>query len=228
LSLLKENIKKIREKLGLTQSEFASQLGVSSQTAVSYWESGRTEPDAEMVSKIADLGQVTLDWLIRGESQVRMYFTPSDKKTLPKKLDYIPIEKAEQNDVIGIINYKILANVPAGNAEVRDFQSNDYDDLYYDPRTHFYLRIDDEYGFSMTPFLQPGDLVLINTKAKARSGDLVAARWDKTKGAIKIYDEVEGRKDLVVLNSYNASEKPIVLPKDEVTIYKIILIKKKK
>lgn len=227
MSILSHNIRAIREKLNFTQDDFARALEIT-PAAVSHWESGKREPDTAMIMKIADLGQVTLDWLMRNESEVRIYFNPAQKTSKIKEPHYIPIEKAEKNDVVGIINYKILAMVPAGNSEIKEFQSNDYDDLYYDPRTHFYLRIDDEYGYSMNPFLQPGDLVLINTKAKVHSGDLVAARWDKTKGAIKIYGEVEGKKDFIVLNSYNASEKPIVLSKEDVTIYKIILIKKKK
>lgn len=227
MSILSNNIRAIREKLGFTQESFANAIGITA-AAVSHWESDKREPDIEMIIKIADLGQVTLDWLMRNETETRIYFTPSQKTSRVKEPHYIPIEKAEKNDVIGIINYKILAMVPAGNAEIKDFQSADYDDLYYDPRTHFYLRIDDEYGYSMNPFLQPGDLVLINAKAKVFPGDLVAARWDKTKGAIKIFGEVEGKKDLIVLNSYNASEKPIVLSKEDVTVYKIILIKKKK
>lgn len=223
--VLQQNIKKVREKLELNQSQFADLLGLKSQVAISLWESGKTLPDANMIVKIAEAGQVTLDWLMRNEDKVRVYLTPDNKG---KKSEYIPIDKAEKNNILNIIEYKLLANVPAGNAEVKDYQSNDYDDLYFDPRAHFYLQIDDEYGYSMSPFLQPGDRVLINTSTKVKSGDLVAARWDKTKGAIKIYGEVEGKPELAVLNSYNAAEAPIVLTKKEVTVYKIVLIKKKK
>lgn len=225
--ILSTNIKKVRDKLGLNQSQFAELLGLKTHVAVSLWESGKTLPDADMIVKIAEAGQVTLDWLMRNEDKVRVYISPETSKS-KKKQEYISIDKAEKNNVLNIIEYKLLANVPAGNSEVRDYQSNDYDDLYFDPRAHFYLQIDDEYGYSMAPFLQPGDRVLINSNAKVKSGDLVAARWDKTKGAIKIYGEVEGKPDLLVLNSYNAAEAPIVLTRKEVTVYKIVLIKKKK
>jgi putative transcriptional regulator len=47
-------IKKLREKLILSQIEFASLLGIS-YTTVSRWESGKHEPTIKMKRKIIDL-----------------------------------------------------------------------------------------------------------------------------------------------------------------------------
>lgn len=56
-------IKEIRDNLGLTGSEFGKKLNVT-KTAVSYWENGARQPDASMINKIADIGNVSSDYLL--------------------------------------------------------------------------------------------------------------------------------------------------------------------
>lgn len=53
------DIKKLREKLLLTQSEFAKLVGVSTNTVVS-WENGKHKPSMRHLRKIKELerGQV--------------------------------------------------------------------------------------------------------------------------------------------------------------------------
>ena len=60
--LLGENIKIARKKMGLTQEELASQIGVTSQ-AVSRWESGAGMPDVSMIVPIARVLNVSTDAL---------------------------------------------------------------------------------------------------------------------------------------------------------------------
>ena len=57
------NLKALREERKLTQRELAEKLHTT-QRKVSYWESGKIEPDLENLWKIADLFDVTLDELI--------------------------------------------------------------------------------------------------------------------------------------------------------------------
>lgn len=52
----------LREQRGLTQEELATSLGIS-RAALSHYEKNRREPDTETLSKVADLFQVTLDYL---------------------------------------------------------------------------------------------------------------------------------------------------------------------
>ncbi len=59
---LGENIKTARKKMGLTQEELASQIGVTSQ-AVSRWESGAGMPDVSMIVPIARVLCVSTDAL---------------------------------------------------------------------------------------------------------------------------------------------------------------------
>lgn len=58
-----KRIKEIRIGLGLTGAEFGQKLNVT-KTAVSYWENGVRQPDASTINKIADLGDVSADYLL--------------------------------------------------------------------------------------------------------------------------------------------------------------------
>ena len=61
-----KNIVRLRQASGMTQAELAAKLNYSDK-AVSKWERGESLPDVVVLSKIADLFQVSLDWLVRGE-----------------------------------------------------------------------------------------------------------------------------------------------------------------
>lgn len=61
-----ENLKSIRKEKGMSQEELALQLHVSRQ-AVSLWENGESYPEMEKLWMLADLLEVSLDELVRGE-----------------------------------------------------------------------------------------------------------------------------------------------------------------
>lgn len=55
-----------REKVGLTQKEVAEKMGVD-QSAVSFWETGKTSPRAAMLVKLAGLYCCSVDELLKGD-----------------------------------------------------------------------------------------------------------------------------------------------------------------
>ncbi len=55
-----------RKNKNITQDELAKQLGISNQ-AVSKWETGQSCPDVELLPKIADIFEITLDELFERE-----------------------------------------------------------------------------------------------------------------------------------------------------------------
>ena len=65
-STVAKNIVRLRQASGMTQAELAAKLNYSDK-AVSKWERGESLPDVAVLSQIADLFQVSLDWLVRGE-----------------------------------------------------------------------------------------------------------------------------------------------------------------
>ncbi|KGK87999.1 helix-turn-helix transcriptional regulator [Clostridium sp. HMP27] len=58
-----DRIRFVREKLGLKGEDFGKKLNVT-KVAVSNWENNNRTPDADMLVKIADLGDVSVDWLL--------------------------------------------------------------------------------------------------------------------------------------------------------------------
>lgn len=58
------NIKKAREKAGLTQQELADQLGIG-QSAVAMWETGRAFPRADKLPALAKLFKCSIDTLLK-------------------------------------------------------------------------------------------------------------------------------------------------------------------
>ena len=61
-----ENLKKIRKDKGYTQEELAKELNVVRQT-VSKWEKGLSLPDADILSKIADILETDVNVLLGGQ-----------------------------------------------------------------------------------------------------------------------------------------------------------------
>lgn len=69
--LLHEKITIIRKMNNLTQEGFAEELGVSRQ-AVSKWENGTSIPDVQLLLRIADFYNFTLDQLVRDDFDLPM------------------------------------------------------------------------------------------------------------------------------------------------------------
>ena len=61
--MLANQMKKLRNQKGLTQQELADILHVSKGT-VGMWETGRREPNTEILSELADFYGVTVDYLL--------------------------------------------------------------------------------------------------------------------------------------------------------------------
>jgi transcriptional regulator with XRE-family HTH domain len=62
-----ETIKELREKMGLTQKEFAERFGTA-MTTVSGWETGNRTPRLEVLEKLAEFFGVTVNYLLGDEN----------------------------------------------------------------------------------------------------------------------------------------------------------------
>lgn len=63
MNIIGNRIRSIRNSLDLKGEEFGKLLNVT-KVAVSNWENGNRTPDIQTLSKIADLGNVTADYLL--------------------------------------------------------------------------------------------------------------------------------------------------------------------
>lgn len=60
--IFSERLKTLRKEKKLTQKELAEQIGIK-RNSYSDWENNKTSPSFENLVKLADLFEVSLDWL---------------------------------------------------------------------------------------------------------------------------------------------------------------------
>jgi len=68
MNIVSNSIKKLREEKGMTQDELAEKLNVTRQ-AVSNWETGKTQPDIETLTKLAEIFDVSVERIIYGSER---------------------------------------------------------------------------------------------------------------------------------------------------------------
>lgn len=211
-----ENLRIFIEKNFKNLAEFAKIFGMSAQSLHKYLTNQR-KPGAEILSKLSRLG-CDINWLLTNQSQTLI--SKSDFK-------YISIEEAEKITVPLPLSYPILGTIPAGMAEIVDYERFEYYDFDFNPQTHGMLKIDEEFGFSMMPLVGPGDICIISFYDKPKNGDWVAARWDETKGALKELAIDDDDPSKVILLSYNQTMRPLVKDINKVKLWKVPVIIRK-
>lgn len=107
---LGERILKYRKEKGLTQNEMAEKLFVSYQ-AISQWENGITKPDIELLPKIAQLFDISIDDLFNDNSNKEIKLDNNKDDTL-----YIVIAKG--NKVLDLHEFDSLEKVKNQAKEV--------------------------------------------------------------------------------------------------------------
>ncbi len=65
MSNIGKNITKLRKEKGITQEQLAERLHVTRQ-AVSHWENGKTNPDIDILTTLAEYFEVSIEELIYG------------------------------------------------------------------------------------------------------------------------------------------------------------------
>lgn len=75
MSAFSERLTALRTKKGWSKTYVAKLLGIRMGTYANY-EYGSREPDFEVVSKIADLYSVTVDYLLNGQPKERVELSP--------------------------------------------------------------------------------------------------------------------------------------------------------
>jgi len=138
-----EQLKVLRKREGMTQAEVAAKLGVDRSTYAKY-ETGQSEPNFEMIQKLAVLFSASTDFLIKGAGAVAAH----GGIKIPVLGDVaagLPIEAVEN-----IVDYE---EIDASLAATGEF---------------FGLRIK---GSSMEPRIREGDVVIVRKQEDASTGD---------------------------------------------------------
>ncbi len=78
--MIGNTIRELRKEKKMSQSELGKFIGVS-QTTVTAWETGRAEPSSTFISKLADLFNVSTDYLLgRSDSKKEPYYELTEKE----------------------------------------------------------------------------------------------------------------------------------------------------
>ena len=96
MSKISKNIKRLRIEKGFTQDLLAEKINITRQ-AVSSWENDRTQPDVEMLSRLAEVLEVSFEELIYGK----------------KRNTTLELEKQSYNNTITIV-FSILGTLLVG------------------------------------------------------------------------------------------------------------------
>ncbi len=150
------NLRQARKAKGLTQAEVARTIGLT-QNGYSYWENGKAKIDKDQLLKLAELFEVSTDYLLGNTSK------PNTKGVwIPVLGDVaagIPIEAVED-----IVDYE---EIDAALEATGDF---------------FGLRIK---GSSMEPRIREGDVVIVRKQDDADTGDTVVVLVNGDSATVK-------------------------------------------
>jgi len=73
VSTLGSRLRKLRNSKRWTMEEVANKLGLKTHSTYSNWEYDRTQPDIEMLVKLADLFKVSVDYLLGKQNEDFVY-----------------------------------------------------------------------------------------------------------------------------------------------------------
>ncbi|MCQ4636397.1 helix-turn-helix domain-containing protein [Anaerovorax odorimutans] len=169
-----EQINRLRKQSGLSQDEFANLLKVSRQT-VSNWENEKSYPDLEMVVKISEHFQISIDELLKQDGSF-VKKIDSEKKKNHKLLVLIILLIV----IFGAVVLGIYLKVQA-DASVNLTMSNDKTYQTSEPA----LNVAE--GYFTVPKSDHLDIVL---KAETDDGELHVFITDKKK---QIYYQLDGQ-----------------------------------
>ena len=150
---ISEKIRFHRKKLGLTQTELGSRLGVQ-KNAVSKWETGRVD-DIPMgkIKRLSEIFGVSISYLVDDEDNS----TASSSMILSRRVVRIPV----------------LGRIPAGIPIEAIEDVIDFEEIpaakTSGGRIYFALQVE---GDSMFPRFLPGDIVIVRKTEICESGDV--------------------------------------------------------
>lgn len=96
-----QRITNLRKEKGLTQNDIAEKIGVTSQ-AVSKWENDQATPDIDILIKLSDIFEISLDELLGKEKKITVLNERPSKKDINKMVFRIQVLDAEDGDTVNI------------------------------------------------------------------------------------------------------------------------------
>ena len=224
-------IKKFRESLGLTQSEFARRLGYS-PTFVYQLENGYSNAGLKVLKKISETFNVPITELISKEDE---YIITEDDESLINKI-IRTLNQEEKEKLLKTIY--MLKKIPLREIPILGYVSAgsplELEDILYPIDTitmpdrevkdvSFALIVK---GDSMKNLgIEDGDILLVNPDIQVENGSLVIAIINNK----VTFKKLKKEKDKVFLLPANDNYQPIELTPDmDIKLYKVIMSVKSK
>jgi len=98
MSDLGKRVVELRKKKGLSQSDLANQVGIS-YAQVGRYETKGAQPPAEVLKKIADALDSTVDYLISGDTDEKAVSTLKDAELLQQ---FRAVEQMDEEDKVTV------------------------------------------------------------------------------------------------------------------------------
>lgn len=190
-SLIGKRIKYLREKIGITQTQLAKLVGIGKST-LSEYESGKANPTAEVIKKIANSLNVSADYLL-GLKDTYEPFDEVTKVDVPEIIKYVPLYEVE---------------VSAGNGVFPNgFYYSEAIPVTF-PNVDYAFKV---MGDSMEPLISNGSIVLVKATPVADSGKMIVCLYDDLMLLKWFYQNDEN----IILFSENPNYPPIVVNPDK-------------
>ncbi len=199
------NLQKLRAEKKYSQLKLASMLGVS-RSAVAMWESGASQPDNDTLLKIANIFDVSVDYLL-GRDDNQQLSKPARRKGVR-----IPV----YGDT--------AAGVPI--LAIEDFDSDDPDD--WEEITEDMARGGDYIalrikGDSMEPRMKTGDVVIVRLQPDIETGDVAIVRVNGDSATCK---KIKKTPQGLWLISFNPEYEPMFYSPKEIEELPVAIIGK--
>lgn len=97
-NILKIRLKTLRNNLGFTQEDVAKKVGLT-KSAYGYYEQGKTVPDAYMVSKLAEIFNVTTDYIL-GRTDIKKSELENENEDEEKDIEKAIDELLQQDGLM--------------------------------------------------------------------------------------------------------------------------------
>lgn len=197
--MFSDRLKQLRKDSGLLQQDMAEKIGIT-KSAYGYYEQGKTTPDVITAKKIANILDVSVDYLLGKETDVM-------KKNHDKSGFLVP--------VLG----QVQAGIPID--AIQDIL--DYEEISADMAAsgeYFALQVR---GSSMEPRMKDGDVVIVRQQPEVENGEIAIVLVNGNDATIK---KIGKSSDGIMLVPNNPAFEPIFYNNEEIAELPVVILGK--
>lgn len=193
------NLKLLRNRNGMLQEDVAKYLGLT-RPAYSHYETGKRIPDAEILEKLADLYEVSIDELMgRGSAEDAGRHIEEKPQIIPEDEVMIPLVASLRcGPGYSGEPFTYIKPIPVPASYIRRWGEG--------------LQAIVAVGESMSPNIIPGDLLICRPGDAWENGQVVSVNYQDTDMIKRIYET----KDGIDLKSDNPAFETIHITNDEI------------